>query len=138
MTVVFGALTTQFTNYGLALAESTSSPEAMARLEEVKASLFREVNKDVLYLVYIGELGAWSVATTATNFPSLLFQVSECVSPSLHRRMQLGADPPARRPSSSRRHLHLHGDLCIHGRMQHKADTDSLSTSCTEAGDQLV
>lgn len=55
MTVVFGALTTQFTNYGLALAESTSSPEAAARLEEVKQSLFRQVNKDVLYLVYIGE-----------------------------------------------------------------------------------
>ncbi|ORY49292.1 P-loop containing nucleoside triphosphate hydrolase protein [Leucosporidium creatinivorum] len=54
MTVVFGALTTQFTNYGLALAESTSSPEAAARLEEVKQALFREVNKDVLYLLYIG------------------------------------------------------------------------------------
>ncbi|ORY92878.1 P-loop containing nucleoside triphosphate hydrolase protein [Leucosporidium creatinivorum] len=54
MTVVFGAVTTQFTNYSRAVEEADSSPEGIARLAEASASLQHELNGEVLLLVYIG------------------------------------------------------------------------------------
>ncbi|KAK4053219.1 hypothetical protein OIO90_003993 [Microbotryomycetes sp. JL221] len=56
MTVVFGALTSAFTNYSLATVRATQAPgaEAQAALDAARDNLFSEVNKDVLYLVYIG------------------------------------------------------------------------------------
>lgn len=57
MTVVFGALTSAFTGYSAALYAQQRNPsaEGEAAIEAAKAALFVEVNKDVLYLVYIGK-----------------------------------------------------------------------------------
>lgn len=57
MTVVFGALTSAFTGYSAALYAQDANPTAdgAAAIESAKAALFIEVNKDVLYLVYIGQ-----------------------------------------------------------------------------------
>lgn len=54
MTVVFGALTTQFTSYGTAVAAAGSSPEGAAILAEATDKLNRNLSSNVLYLVYIG------------------------------------------------------------------------------------
>ncbi|GAA5897055.1 hypothetical protein JCM8208_006155 [Rhodotorula glutinis] len=53
MTILFGNLTTAFTNYGgLTMVNAqNATPELIA---EARRVLFREVNKDVLILVYIG------------------------------------------------------------------------------------
>lgn len=50
MTILFGNLTTAFTNYfGLRLTGASDEV-----LSAASTALFREVNKDVLILVYIG------------------------------------------------------------------------------------
>lgn len=56
MTVVFGALTTAFTGYSLALYNFQQNPsaEGQAAIAAARDVLFKEVSKDVLYLVYIG------------------------------------------------------------------------------------
>ncbi|SCV74374.1 BQ2448_6806 [Microbotryum intermedium] len=54
MTVVFGALTTSFTAFQLAKDQASTLPNGDAVLAQARSDLFREVNKDVLYLVYIG------------------------------------------------------------------------------------
>ncbi|GAA6048222.1 hypothetical protein JCM3770_006486, partial [Rhodotorula araucariae] len=53
MTILFGSLTTAFTNYGrlTMVGNADSTPELVA---EARRVLFHEVNKDVLVLVYIG------------------------------------------------------------------------------------
>ncbi|SCZ98574.1 BZ3500_MvSof-1268-A1-R1_Chr3-1g05473 [Microbotryum saponariae] len=53
MTVVFGALTTSFTAFQLAKDQAPSLPNGDAVLARAREDLFKEVNKDVLYLVYI-------------------------------------------------------------------------------------
>jgi hypothetical protein len=57
MTVVFGALTSAFTGYSAALYAQAKNPTAggAAAIEAAKAALFVEVDRDVLYLVYIGQ-----------------------------------------------------------------------------------
>lgn len=50
MTILFGNLTTAFTSYGTSLAEGADA----AVLASAKSVLFREVNKDVAVLCYIG------------------------------------------------------------------------------------
>jgi ATP-binding cassette subfamily B (MDR/TAP) protein 1 len=47
MTVIFGNLTTAFVQYGTALALGQDTGA-------IRERLFNEVNKDALYLVYIG------------------------------------------------------------------------------------
>ncbi|KAK4704235.1 ATP-binding cassette, subfamily B (MDR/TAP), member 1, partial [Phenoliferia sp. Uapishka_3] len=61
MTVVFGSLTTAFTAYGTALENVDSVPDGAALVAAARSDLFSTVNKDVLYLVYIG-IAMW-VAT---------------------------------------------------------------------------
>ncbi|GJN89308.1 hypothetical protein Rhopal_002288-T1 [Rhodotorula paludigena] len=51
MTILFGNLTTAFTDYGTARLSGTASPEQIAAARD---RLFAEVDKDVLILVYIG------------------------------------------------------------------------------------
>lgn len=60
MTVVFGSLTTQFTSYSRAVAEASTSPDGAARLAEASAALNAQINKNVLYLVYIGRSNSLS------------------------------------------------------------------------------
>ncbi|GAA5824101.1 hypothetical protein JCM11251_001522 [Rhodosporidiobolus azoricus] len=50
MTIIFGNLTTSFSDYAIAL-QAAAAPEIIA---EARDRLFNEVNKDVLILVYIG------------------------------------------------------------------------------------
>ncbi|KAL8277932.1 hypothetical protein RQP46_009751 [Phenoliferia psychrophenolica] len=56
MTVVFGSLTTAFTNYAIVQepVPGRSAAQAAADLVVARASLFRNLNADVLLLVYIG------------------------------------------------------------------------------------
>ncbi|KAK4047990.1 hypothetical protein OIV83_005024 [Microbotryomycetes sp. JL201] len=56
MTVVFGSLTSAFTNYARTLAEASQQPGPSAQIavENARNSLFDVVDQDVLYLVYIG------------------------------------------------------------------------------------
>ena len=57
MTVVFGALTSSFVAFASSLMSAQQSPgaEAQNRVDAARSALFDEVDKDVLYLVYIGE-----------------------------------------------------------------------------------
>ncbi|BGP31976.1 hypothetical protein JCM10296v2_003755 [Rhodotorula toruloides] len=55
MTILFGNLTTSFTDYGRILLSPPADQATFAReLAAARAHLFHEVNKDVLVLVYIG------------------------------------------------------------------------------------
>lgn len=76
MTIVFGALTTKFTAYSLEVARGDSSAAGLARLEEVRSTLFSQVNQQVLYLLYIAigmcelSLGRVMGATSAPTDPA--------------------------------------------------------------------
>lgn len=54
MTVVFGALTTQFTSFGTAVLNASSTPDGPAQLEAATSALNRQIATNILYLVYIG------------------------------------------------------------------------------------
>ncbi|GAA6011936.1 hypothetical protein JCM10207_003434 [Rhodosporidiobolus poonsookiae] len=54
MTILFGNLTTAFTDYGTAMYRADGSADSTAALSAARNHLFSEVNKDVLVLVYIG------------------------------------------------------------------------------------
>lgn len=57
MTLIFGRLTTDFTNFAIATQEITSgglTPERVALLEEAKASLKTQAGHNALYLMAIG------------------------------------------------------------------------------------
>ncbi|KAI5480306.1 ATP-binding cassette, subfamily B (MDR/TAP), member 1 [Pseudohyphozyma bogoriensis] len=53
MTVVFGAITTSFTAYGTALA-NVNQPGGQEALQQSINDVYHNIDKDVLYLVYIG------------------------------------------------------------------------------------
>lgn len=93
MTVVFGSLTTQFTTYSLAVAEASTSPEGAARLVEASAALNAQINKNVLYLVYIGEL-ALLLSVEVSVLTSSAAGIAMCQSARAARRHLLATKTP--------------------------------------------
>ncbi|KAM0787890.1 hypothetical protein ACM66B_003940 [Microbotryomycetes sp. NB124-2] len=67
MTVVFGSLTSAFTNFARTLADPAAN---QATVTAARSALFDEVDKDVLYLVYIG-IGM--LVTTALYMATWIF-----------------------------------------------------------------
>lgn len=110
MTILFGNLTTAFTDYGTARLSGTASPEQIAAARD---RLFAEVDKDVLILVYIG-IG------TCKRYNSAVFQgrASRLIEPLNPPRLPLSPFPPTLPTlgAYSRRHLDLHVHLDHVGR----------------------
>ncbi|KAM0786824.1 hypothetical protein ACM66B_002253 [Microbotryomycetes sp. NB124-2] len=59
LTVVFSSLTNSFNEYGRAVGALDGTANAQANFQSAKDSLLSEVNKNVLYLVYIG-IAMWA------------------------------------------------------------------------------
>ena len=119
MTILFGNLTTAFTNYGgLTMVNAQgATPELIA---EARRVLFREVNKDVLILVYIGIATRASLSSVGALLDLLVADetvpLALLLVPSFLNSSSTRSFPTTPRRTRSRRDLGLHVHLDLLGR----------------------